>query len=67
MQMSSQHLGSIFGRHRVHRQCRRAFEPGDDAQARVKLPMPVKRLIEPLAGGRGMQEEVIRRVAESVE
>ena len=33
----------------------------------MDLPVPVEGLVEPLAGGRRVQEQVVRRIAERVE
>jgi hypothetical protein len=67
LELLAQHLGGVFGRRRIYGQGSRALEPGDHPEARMKLPVPVEGLIQPLTCGRGVQEQVVRRVTQGVQ
>ena len=60
-----QFLDRILRRDRVDRQAGPELEPGDLAQARVDLPVPVVRRVDLLAQRRGMEHEVVGRAVEA--
>src|SRR5207244_12340171 len=42
IELAPKYLGGVLGRRRVDSQGRCPFEPGDDPQARVQLPVPME-------------------------
>ena len=67
IEVRAEDLGRVLRGGRIDREGRRALETGDDPQTRMDLPVPVERLVEPLARGRRVEEQVVGRVAERVE
>src|SRR5437868_11862254 len=67
IELAPKHLGGVLGRCRVDRQCRCPFESGNDPQPWVQLPMPMEGLVDALARGCRVQEEVVGRVTQRLE
>ena len=62
--LAQQLLDRFLGRHRVDRQAAPELEPGDRAESRVDLPVPVERRLDALAQRRRVQDEVVGRTVE---
>src|SRR6266568_3294381 len=67
MRLAAKELGGVLGRCRVDRQRRGSLQAGDHAQPGMEFPMPVVGLLDSLTTGCGMQEQVVRRIAQRIE